>query len=190
MVMSNVSSTSKGQGAAQAKPGRRQSKPGILPAVIAGIGGTATVLAVVAVIMAANTAPQSSPAVATMQSPVATIQSSPTASYRPDRCEIPTLALLFKGTGVVHIHSGSYLSPPIRLTSEFQRVTFPPPGPSQAGEGSITVDGFTGNFGFGRIENEPAGTMLQGRAGEPERSYPLGNGTYLISIGWNPRKAC
>jgi hypothetical protein len=200
MAMSNTSSTSKTQSATQAKPDRSQSKRGASPAVIAGIGGTVTALAVVAAIMSSRTAPAPAPAdsvpAAAAQSTVATVQSSTVAPGstvapdRADRCQMPSLALMLEGTGVVRIHSGSYVSPPIQLSPAYQRVTFPTPGPTQAGEGAITVEGVTGNFGFRRIENEPAGTILLGKAGEPARSYSLGNGSYLISLGWNPRNPC
>jgi hypothetical protein len=202
MAMSNTSSTSKDQGkdqaAAQVAPGRQQSRRSVSPAVIAGIGGTVTALVVVAAVMVGRTAPAPADAVPApaIQTAVATIPSSTmapgsaTAPARTDRCELPSLALLLQGTGIVHIHSGSYVSPPIQLTSERQRVTFPPPGPSQAGEGSITVEGVSRVFGFGRIDDDPAGTVLLGKKGEPARSYSLGNGSYLISVGWTPRNPC
>jgi hypothetical protein len=192
--MSDFSSLSKGKSAPQASPGRTKSR--ISTALVAGIGGVVTVLAVAVVMMAGSPMPQPASvatapsSAALMQSPVATLQSAPASSGLTDRCEVRSLALLFNGTGVVRIHSGSYLSPPIQLTQQYQRVTFPAPGSPQAGEGTITVEGITQSFGFSRIENEPAGTVLLGKRGEPERSYSLGHGLYLIAVGWNLRNSC
>jgi hypothetical protein len=195
-IMSDHSSASNGQIVSQASPGRGRTKSRIAPALVAGIGGVVTVLTVVAVMMAGSPMPQPAPvatapsSAAVMQAPVATLQSTPASSAVTDRCQVRSLALLFNGTGVVRIHSGSYLSPPIQLSQQYQRVTFPTPGSPQAGEGTITVEGITQSFGFSRIENEPAGTILLGKRGEPERSYSLGHGLYLIAVGWNPRNSC
>jgi hypothetical protein len=212
MTMSDAFSTSKNQAAAQAgpktnlktDPNARASKPKRSVAVIGGIGCTITVLAVAAALMAGNTTPTppDSASAPVVQSSVATVQSSTTAPgttttpgsanapVRAGQCEVPRLALMFSGTGTIRIHSGSYVSPPIDLSSERQMVSFPPPAPANAGEGSITVEGVGKIFGFGIIDHEPAGTMLLGKRGEPERSYSLGSGRYLISVGWTPRDPC
>lgn len=199
--MSNISPASKDHGAAQANPGLPQPKRGVSPAVIAGIGGTITALVVVGAIMATKTAPapvDAVPAPAT-QSSVATIQSpatvAPGSAVAPDRsnqCEMPSLALQIWGQGSVRIHSGSYVSPPIQLNSDFQRVTFPMPGPSQAGQGAIIVESTVGFFYFKKVENDPAGTALVD-ADRTQRIYPFNLNSprqVSIAVGWNPRKPC
>jgi hypothetical protein len=200
--MSNGSSTPQGQGAAQAdpqgSPGQRQPKPKTSTAVVAGIGGTVTALVVVAAIMATRTAPipvdpvpapitQSS--VATIQSPAAVAPSSAVAPDRSNQCEMPSLALNFVGTGIIRVHSGSYVSPPVQLNSDLQRITFPIPGPSQAGQGTITVETTPGLLHFRTIDNEPSGTVVLDKKENYFHVYRESH-QLPIAVGWSPRNPC
>ena len=75
---------------------------------------------------------------------------------------------------MVRIRSGSYLSPPIKLTTTPQRVAIPYPAPYPAGRGVLTLIGEADQVGFyltpGGIHNV--------------------NGAYPVNVRWQVRNPC
>lgn len=76
--------------------------------------------------------------------------------------------------GMVRVRSGSYLSPPIQVTSAPQRIAIPYPAPYPTGRGVLSLVGDADQVGFylrpGRIANV--------------------NGTYSVNVWWHVRSPC
>jgi len=93
-------------------------------------------------------------------------------------CKVPlawvTLTQRNGHGGMVRIRSGSYLSPPIKLTPAPQRVAVPYPAPYPAGRGVLTLIGEADQVGF----------FLT-----PGGIYNV-NGAYPVNVRWQVRNPC
>ena len=93
-------------------------------------------------------------------------------------CKVPlawvTLTQRNGHGGLVRIRSGSYLSPPIKLTPVPQRVAVPYPAPYPTGHGVLTLVGEADQVGF----------FLT-----PGGIHDV-NGTYSVNVRWQVRNPC
>ena len=94
-------------------------------------------------------------------------------------CQVPlawvTLTQRLSGHGgMVRVRSGSYLSPPIQLTTTPQRVAIPYPAPYPTGRGVLTLVGEADQVGF----------YLR-----PGGIHDV-NGTYSVNVRWQIRNPC
>jgi hypothetical protein len=76
--------------------------------------------------------------------------------------------------GMVRIRSGSYTSPPIKLTPVPQRVAVPYPAPYPTGRGVLTLVGEADQVGF---------FLTPGGVHDV-------NGTYSVNVHWQVRNPC
>jgi hypothetical protein len=76
--------------------------------------------------------------------------------------------------GMVRIRSGSYVSPPIKLTPTPQRVAVPYPAPYPTGRGVLTLLGEADQVGF---------YLTPGGVHDV-------NGTYPVNVRWQVRNPC
>jgi len=76
--------------------------------------------------------------------------------------------------GMVRIRSGSYTSPPIKLTPVPQRVAVPYPAPYPTGRGVLTLVGEADQVGF---------YLTPGGVHDV-------NGTYAVNVHWQVRNPC
>ena len=76
--------------------------------------------------------------------------------------------------GMVRIRSGSYTSPPIKLTSVPQRVAVPYPAPYPTGRGVLTLVGEADQVGF---------YLTPGGVHDV-------NGAYSVNVRWQVRNPC
>jgi len=76
--------------------------------------------------------------------------------------------------GMVRIRSGSYTSPPIKLTAVPQRVAIPYPAPYPTGRGVLTLLGEADQVGF---------YLTPGGVHDV-------NGTYSVNVRWQVRNPC
>ena len=76
--------------------------------------------------------------------------------------------------GMVRVRSGSYLSPPIKLTPIPQRIAVPYPAPYPTGRGVLTLVGEAGQVGF---------YLTPGGVHDV-------NGTYSVNVHWQVRNPC
>jgi hypothetical protein len=76
--------------------------------------------------------------------------------------------------GLVRIRSGTYLSPPIKLTPIPQRVAVPYPAPYPTGRGVLSLVGEADQVGF---------YLTPGRVQDV-------NGTYSVNVRWQVRNPC
>jgi hypothetical protein len=76
--------------------------------------------------------------------------------------------------GMVRVRSGSYLSPPIRLTTTAQRIAIPYPAPYPTGRGVLTLVGEADQVGF---------YLTPGGVHDV-------NGTYPVNVRWQVRNPC
>jgi hypothetical protein len=76
--------------------------------------------------------------------------------------------------GMVRIRSGSYTSPPIKLTPVPQRVAVPYPAPYPTGRGVLTLVGEADQVGF---------YLTPGGVHDV-------NGTYSVNVHWQVRNPC
>jgi hypothetical protein len=76
--------------------------------------------------------------------------------------------------GMVRVRSGSYVSPPIKLTPTPQRVAIPYPAPYPTGRGVLTLVGEADQVGF----------FLT-----PGGIHDV-NGTYSVNVRWQVRNPC
>jgi hypothetical protein len=76
--------------------------------------------------------------------------------------------------GMVRVRSGSYLSPPIKLTSIPQRIAVPYPAPYPTGRGVLTLVGEADQVGF---------YLTPGGVHDV-------NGTYSVNVHWQVRNPC
>jgi hypothetical protein len=76
--------------------------------------------------------------------------------------------------GLVRIRSGSYTSPPIKLTPVPQRVAVPYPAPYPTGRGVLTLVGEADQVGF---------YLTPGGVHDV-------NGTYSVNVHWQVRNPC
>ncbi len=76
--------------------------------------------------------------------------------------------------GMVRIRSGSYLSPPIKLTPVPQRVAIPYPAPYPTGRGVLTLVGEADKVGF---------FLTPGGVHDV-------NGAYSVNVRWQVRNPC
>lgn len=77
-------------------------------------------------------------------------------------------------SGMVRVRSGSYTSPPIKLTPTPQRVAIPYPAPYPTGRGVLTLIGEADQVGF----------FLT-----PGGIHDV-NGTYSVNVRWQVRNPC
>jgi hypothetical protein len=76
--------------------------------------------------------------------------------------------------GMVRVRSGSYLSPPIKLTTTPQRVAIPYPSPYPTGRGVLSLVGEADQVGF---------YLTPGGVHDV-------NGTYSVNVRWQVRNPC
>jgi hypothetical protein len=76
--------------------------------------------------------------------------------------------------GMVRVRSGSYLSPPIKLTPIPQRIAVPYPAPYPTGRGVLTLVGEADQVGF---------YLTPGGVHDV-------NGTYSVNVHWQVRNPC
>ena len=76
--------------------------------------------------------------------------------------------------GMVRVRSGSYLSPPIKLTPIPQRIAIPYPAPYPTGRGVLTLVGEADQVGF---------YLTPGGVHDV-------NGTYSVNVHWQVRNPC
>jgi hypothetical protein len=76
--------------------------------------------------------------------------------------------------GMVRVRSGSYLSPPIKLTPIPQRIAVPYPAPYPTGRGVLTLVGEADQVGFYLT---------------PGGIHDV-NGTYSVNVHWQVRNPC
>jgi hypothetical protein len=104
--------------------------------------------------------------------------SSKTAVDDARNCKAPlgwvTLTQKNGHGGMVRIRSGTYVSPPIKLTPTPQRVAIPYPAPYPTGRGVLTLLGEADQVGF----------FLT-----PGGIHDV-NGTYSVNVRWQVRNPC
>jgi hypothetical protein len=76
--------------------------------------------------------------------------------------------------GMVRVRSGSYVSPPVKLTPAPQRIAVPYPAPYPTGRGVLTLVG----------EADQVGLFLT-----PGGIHDV-NGTYSVNVRWQVRNPC
>jgi hypothetical protein len=103
---------------------------------------------------------------------------SKTAVDDAKNCKAPlgwvTLTQRNGHSGMVRIRSGSYLSPPIKLTPTPQRVAIPYPAPYPTGRGVLTLVGEADQVGFYLT---------------PGGIHDV-NGAYSVNVWWRVRNPC
>ncbi|TYO68394.1 hypothetical protein FXV83_00750 [Bradyrhizobium hipponense] len=94
-------------------------------------------------------------------------------------CKVPLAWVTLKQQpnghgGMVRVRSGSYLSPPIKLTPTPQRIALPYPAPYPTGRGVLTLVGEADQVGFYLT---------------PGGIHDV-NGTYSVNVHWQVRNPC
>jgi hypothetical protein len=79
------------------------------------------------------------------------------------------------GVGMVRIRSGSYVSPPFRLTDAPQRIAIPFPAPYETGRGTLIVEGAAAGASISLV---------------PGLSVPSGAASFPINVWWRVGKPC
>jgi hypothetical protein len=149
-----------------ASQGQSQPKPRRSP-VIAGVGA-ALVASVITVALMMNSGP----------APVA-VQDQAAAST--PQCQITQRKLLVStttGSGSVRLHEGSYLSPPIKLSTQPQAVVFPLPRPETNPVEEVIV-----------IEGNANDVVITSDATALRKVYDV-VGTLAFNVTWKPMKTC
>jgi hypothetical protein len=89
------------------------------------------------------------------------------------------LVMTNTGGGTVRFREGSYLSPPIVLTTQPQTVVFPLPRPE-----SVAVDEII------TIEGDATDLVIASPVTNARNTYPQLTGTFAIKKNWVPLKSC
>jgi hypothetical protein len=135
-------------------------------ALVAGLGAALVASALTFAVMPAKP----SPAVSTQAAaPTTQCQSLPRSM----------LVMTNTGGGTVRFREGSYLSPPIVLTTQPQTVVFPLPRPE-----SVAVDEII------TIEGDATDLVIASPVTNARNTYPQLTGTFAIKKNWVPLKSC
>jgi hypothetical protein len=135
-------------------------------AVVAGLGAAFVASAVTLVMMTSNPSPSAVP---------------DQAAATTKQCQFPRQLLVSTDTGggTVRFREGSYLSPPITLSTRPQTVVFPLPRPETTPvEEVITIEG-------NATDVVTASPITNGRT-----MYPQVTGVLAITARWIPFKTC
>lgn len=135
-------------------------------ALVAGLGAALVASALTFAVMPAKPAPAVSTQAA---APSTQCQSLPRSM----------LVMTNTGGGTVRFREGSYLSPPIVLTTQPQTVVFPLPRPE-----SVAVDEII------TIEGDATDLVIASPVTNARNTYPQLTGTFSIKKNWVPLKSC
>jgi hypothetical protein len=154
------------------------------PLVLACVGGVLTGLVIAASMPGASGAGSTLGQVAITELADASSSVDPATGSQPlqdaRNCKVPMAYVTLAATGTdkpnrVRIHSGSYQSPTIVITSEPRRVAIPFPAAYETGRGVISVEG----------EAKDLSIWLA-----PVWSSPLVAGPQVINVVWTPKSPC
>lgn len=154
------------------------------PLAIACIGGLLTGLAIASSLSGAAGAGSTLGQVAITELADASSSVDPATGSQPlqdaRNCKVPMAYVTLAATGSdkpnrVRIHSGSYQSPTIVITSEPRRIAIPFPAAYETGRGVISVEG----------EAKDLSIWLA-----PVWSSPLVTGPQVINVVWTPKSPC
>ena len=146
---------SQGQGQAQ-----RKRSP-----VIAGVGAALVAVAITATML------MSSPSPVTVKDQAASTQ-----------CQMPQRKLLVSttvGSGTVRLRAGSYLSPPIKLSTQPQAVVFPLPRPEVTPVEEVIS-----------IEGNANDVVITSEVTDLRRVFDAVAGVAAFNLTWRPMKTC
>lgn len=144
-----------------------QSQPRKTTALVAGLGAALVAGAITLVTMTSN------------PSPTAPDQAASQPQTQCATMKREVLVSTVSGSGTVRLREGSYLSPPITLSTTPQRVTFPLDRPPVAGgEEVITIEGNATDV----VLTSPLTTW--------RRVFDKVTGVVAFSTQWAPGKGC
>lgn len=157
---------------------------GLRTVLVAGLGGLLTTAVVVGMLHTASVT--SSDPVLSFVPPgeIAAAAATLVPNVRPamveqaKSCTVPIAYVTLASTGgegTVQIRSGSYLSPPLKLTAAPQRVAIPYPAPYQTGRGQISIEG-TANGALVSLY--------------PTWRVDALHGAIIHNVVWTPKKPC
>jgi len=145
-----------------------QSQPRKNTALIAGVGAALVAAAVTLVTMTSNPSPTAPDQAAANQ---------PQSQCATMKREV--LVSTTSGSGTVRLREGSYLSPPITLSTTPQRVTFPLDRPPVAGGEEVIT-----------IEGNATDVVLTSPLTSWRRVFDKVTGVVAFSTQWAPGKGC
>lgn len=171
----------------------RSKKPGSSRGIVIGIAGGLVIAAIAAGVVLPRIVGDKPPAAVGQESTLEVLApgdinaalptldpgTSKAAVDDAKNCKVPlawvTLTQRPGGNGgMVRVRSGSYLSPPIKLTPAPQRVAVPYPAPYPTGRGVLTLVG----------EADQVGLYLT-----PGGVHDV-NGAYSVNVRWQVRNPC
>jgi hypothetical protein len=152
-----------------ASQSQSQAKPRKSSAIVAGLGAALVASAVTFVMMTSNPSP--------------TVQDQAAATNPQPQCGVikrEVLVSTISGSGTVRLREGSYLSPPVTLSTTPQRVVFPLDRPQTlaGGEEVITVEG------------NATDVVLTSPLTSWRRVFDKVTGVVAFSTQWAPAKGC
>jgi hypothetical protein len=150
---------SRGQGQSQLQPRRSP--------VLAGVGAALVASAITVVIMMS-----SSPA------PVAVQDQAANATTQCQMMPRKLLVSTTTGSGTVRLREGSYLSPPIKLSTEPQAVVFPLPRPETTPVEEVIA-----------IEGNATDVVITSDVTALRKVYDV-VGALAFNVTWKPMKTC
>ena len=162
-----ASQQSASQQAASQQAPAQAPKSGQISPLVAGLGAAFVASAVAIVIMMSGPAPVANQA----------------ASGTSKECKVVMREFAVStetGSGTVRLREGSYLSPPIVLSSKPQTVTFPVPRPQDAPSAAEVIT----------IEGNATGVVLTSTVTGWRHVYDSVNGVVAFSSSWLPVKGC
>jgi hypothetical protein len=150
-----------------ASQGQAQQQRKISP-MVAGLGAAVVASAVTLVIMMSSPSP----------SPVAVADQAATASTQCQMVPRKLLVSTTVGSGTVRLRAGSYLSPPIALSTRPQAVVFPLPHPETTPVEEVIS-----------IEGNANDVVITSEVTDLRRVFDV-VGASAFSVTWKPMKTC
>jgi hypothetical protein len=144
-----------------------QAQPRKIAPVVAGLGAALVASAITIVLMMNN------------PSPVAVSDKTATAATQCQMVARKLLVSTTTGSGTVRLRAGSYLSPPIALSSRPQSVVFPLPRPETTPvEEVITIEGNANDV------------VITSEVTTLRRVFDHVTGLLAFNVTWAPLKTC
>jgi hypothetical protein len=146
-----------------------QAKPRKSSAIIAGLGAALVAAAVTFIMMTSNPSP-------TVQDQAAATQPQPQCGVVKREVLVSTIS----GSGTVRLREGSYLSPPVSLSTTPQRVVFPVDRPQTIASGEEVIT----------IEGNATDVVLTSPLTNWRKVFEKVTGVVAFSTQWAPAKGC
>ena len=147
-------------------PRQAQQQRKISP-VVAGVGAAFVAAAVTVVLVMSG------------PSPVAVSDQAATSSTQCQMVPRKLLVSTTTGSGTVRLRAGSYLSPPITLSTRPQAVAFPLPRPETTpGEEMISIEGKASDI------------VITSEVSDYRRVFENVSGVSAFNVTWKPMKTC